>query len=1108
MLTYGCNWGESMLKLDTSKPFAVDFTNKNNWFTPNNWNTLNGGDLDVGSGGLLLLPGQSGPDANIMVGGGKGAVLYVVSRDSLSGLNTPDAVIQEITEPTHLLNGNPTSSGIFTTPSYFNGSIYYAAAGLPLEQRTVAYNSTNGSYLSDPPILAPGSGYNNRGCFISANGTSTGIAWVLNGSGVDAFDASNISKPKLITVSTTIPPSTGCQNTKFSLPIVANGRVYCTGYETSTNTGHLFVYGLNPTATGAPAAATGATATVISANSITLNWTDNSSNESGFKILRSTSATSGFVVVNTTGPNVTSYTDTGLTASTTYYYQVKATNSAGDANATGAGPVTTFPTYAETGLVAYWNMDELSGSIAHDVTGNGHNGSTTQEAYFGQDAYINGAIYFHGTGEAPSQVIVTNKADMQFAATGSYTVAAWVKATYPNPNAPTEEAVFAKSRDQGNYYGIWFSADQHWIGRGFNGTSAVDIVDSDTSPVGTWTHVALVQDGVAKTRQLYVNGVLKASGTALAADGAGDLWMAQQNITGTVEAMQGDLDEVRLYSRALTAGQITDVMGPPVLEAQSNVVQGNSGTFGVTTWPAVTKKIEPRKGSPVGSYNLVLNFSAPVSGLTPSLQTQGSGTPIGSVGTATYDSTKKIVTIPLTGIGNTQGLTVHLSGILPGNGTADIPFNVLWGDVNQDNIVDSLDYAIVSNNTASSLTAATAVYDVNCDGAINTTDNSLVKSAEGTNLGVELPTNRALYQTPTASSQTSNTPAMAFDIYGYPTRWESAQSDPQWIMVNLGSPTAIQDVLLNWETAAGKTYTIDVSNDGLHPEVQAGTNWTNLATETANTTGNGTGTNPHAPYVSALTGTYQYVRMYGTTRTGGYGYSLWDFQVIGTTSSSTAATPVVTSGTATGTTGVAFNYQIQATNTPTSYSATGLPANLSPNTTTGLISGTPTTAGTFNATISATNAGGTGSNSLTISVQTPYAVWQNTYFTAAQLQNSSVSGPTAIPAGDGITNLMKYALNLSPKTCGTGGLPTMSTMSTGGKNYLTLTYAKVLAATDITYIVEVSPDMLTWSSGSGATVVVSTTNNSDGKTQTIVARDLTAESGTGGRFIRLKVTMP
>src|SRR5213079_1356929 len=79
--------------------------------------------------------------------------------------------------------------------------------------------------------------------------------------------------------------------------------------------------------------------------------------------------------------------------------------------------------------------------------------------------------------------------------------------------------------------------------------------------------------------------------------------------------------------------------------------------------------------------------------------------------------------------------------------------------------------------------------------------------------------------------------------------------------------------------------------------------------------------------------------------------------------------PVITSaGTATGTVSVAFSYQIVASNCPTSYDATGLPPGLSVDTATGLISGTPTTAGTYSVTISATNSSGTGTKTLVITI--------------------------------------------------------------------------------------------------------------------------------------------
>lgn len=74
----------------------------------------------------------------------------------------------------------------------------------------------------------------------------------------------------------------------------------------------------------------GLAATDATSASLRLAWTDNSDNESGFRIERSTSAASGFALIATVGADVTSHVDTGLVPSTTYHYRVLATNSAGD----------------------------------------------------------------------------------------------------------------------------------------------------------------------------------------------------------------------------------------------------------------------------------------------------------------------------------------------------------------------------------------------------------------------------------------------------------------------------------------------------------------------------------------------------------------------------------------------------------------------------------------------------------------------------------------------------------------------------------------------------------------------------------------------------------
>lgn len=119
----------------------------------------------------------------------------------------------------------------------------------------------------------------------------------------------------------------------------------------------------------------------------------------------------------------------------------------------------------------------------------------------------------------------------------------------------------------------------------------------------------------------------------------------------------------------------------------------------------------------------------------------------------------------------------------------------------------------------------------------------------------------------TASSQENyGTPATAAVDGDNGTRWSSAASDPQWIRVDLGATATISQVELRWEAAYAKSYRIETS--------QNGTDW---STAYSTTTGAG-GTE-----TLNVSGTARYVRTLGTARATGYGYSLWEFKVFGTT---------------------------------------------------------------------------------------------------------------------------------------------------------------------------------------------------------------------------------
>lgn len=79
-----------------------------------------------------------------------------------------------------------------------------------------------------------------------------------------------------------------------------------------------------------PTAPSTLAAIAISATQINLSWTDNSANEAGFRIERRTGSIGNWVQIATVGANATSFSNTGLSASTQYFYRVRATNSGGD----------------------------------------------------------------------------------------------------------------------------------------------------------------------------------------------------------------------------------------------------------------------------------------------------------------------------------------------------------------------------------------------------------------------------------------------------------------------------------------------------------------------------------------------------------------------------------------------------------------------------------------------------------------------------------------------------------------------------------------------------------------------------------------------------------
>ena len=140
------------------------------------------------------------------------------------------------------------------------------------------------------------------------------------------------------------------------------------------------------------------------------------------------------------------------------------------------------------------------------------------------------------------------------------------------------------------------------------------------------------------------------------------------------------------------------------------------------------------------------------------------------------------------------------------------------------------------------------------------------------------------------------------------------------------------------------------------------------------------------------------------------------------------------------------------------------------------------------------------SNATVIIHDRPIDAWRLANFTAAELADSSFSGDLADPDNDGLSNLMEYALGLPPKDPAPANRPYASV--TGG--YLTLTYTRAKAATDISLVVEQSNNLVNWQSGPGYIQQVSSAD--EGPIQRITVQLTIPIAGAPVSYLRLRVT--
>jgi F5/8 type C domain/Ricin-type beta-trefoil lectin domain/Putative Ig domain len=256
-------------------------------------------------------------------------------------------------------------------------------------------------------------------------------------------------------------------------------------------------------------------------------------------------------------------------------------------------------------------------------------------------------------------------------------------------------------------------------------------------------------------------------------------------------------------------------------------------------------------------------------------------------------------------------------------------------------------------------------------------------------------TNIALNRPVTGSAENGAFPPQNAVDGNLGTRWSSAFSDPQALTVDLGQVYQICRVVLYWEAAYARAFSIQTSTDG--------TAWTTIYSTATGTGGTQT---------LDVNGTGRFIRMYGTQRATPYGYSLWEFQVFAGTSPPGNTVTVTNPGNQTATVGTPVNLQIQASDSAAgqtlTYAAAGLPAGLSINPATGLISGTPTASGPATSTVTAQDGtGASGSATFNWTVNPAGGTCGTTNIAlnrpaiASSQENASFTAPNAVDGNTG-----------------------------------------------------------------------------------------------------------
>jgi fibronectin type 3 domain-containing protein len=285
---------------------------------------------------------------------------------------------------------------------------------------------------------------------------------------------------------------------------------------------------------GAPTTPGNLTVTGTTSTSVSLSWTASvdDTGVTGYNVY----ADGDFVA---TAPGTT-HTVTGLGCANEHQLEVEATDEAGNLSPRASVNGSTASCEVAPGLVAAYAFEEGSGSVVYDGSGSWRNGTVSGAAW---TAGHNGSgLSLDGVND---HVSLGNLGTFY---TAGFTLEAWVR------KSTTKQDVAIVGSWAGDGPMLWVDhvAGRHHLTLG---SSFSAYLDSGVSPaVGTWQHVAATFDGV--TARYYVDGVEVASRTVSGSVGSSNTWRIGAYGTAPAGFLDGVVDDVRIYNRALSPGEV------------------------------------------------------------------------------------------------------------------------------------------------------------------------------------------------------------------------------------------------------------------------------------------------------------------------------------------------------------------------------------------------------------------------------------------------------------------------------------------------------------------------------------------------------------------------